>query len=132
MLHHQTTDEATDETPANERPPIQPQGAPLTVRHFSANDSVFLDDDYLIKGVAGAILWALLDDFIQRGRTGFTNKGLRVDSRIRLPGASDNLEARLVLLQRRLAERNAGIAIDKTGRGRFTLTVERPLTLVES
>jgi len=132
MLHHQTTDEATDETPANERPPIQPQGAPLTVRHFAANDSVFLDDDYLIKGVAGAILWALLDDFIQRGRTSFTNKGLRVDSRIRLPDTSDNLEARLVLLQRRLAERNAGIAIDKAGRGRFTLTVEHPLTLVES
>ncbi len=132
MLHHQTTDEATDETPVNECPPIQLQGTPLTVRRFAANDSVFLDDDYLIKGVAGAILWALLDDFTQRGRTSFTNKGLRVDSRIRLPGASDNLEARLVLLQRRLTERNAGIAIDKTGRGRFTLTVERPLTLVES
>jgi adenylate cyclase len=132
MLHHQMTDEAPDETPVNERPPVQLQGTPLTVRHFAANDSIFLDDDYLIKGVAGAILWALLDDFTQRGRTSFTNKGLRVDSRIRLPGASDNLEARLVLLQRRLAERNAGIAIDKTGRGRFTLTVERPLTLAES
>lgn len=132
MLHHQMTDEAPDETPVNERPPVQLQGTPLTVRHFAANDSIFLDDDYLIKGVAGAILWALLDDFTQRGRTSFTNKGLRVDSRIRLPGTSDNLEARLVLLQRRLAERNAGIAIDKTGRGRFTLTVERPLTLAES
>lgn len=132
MLHHQMTDEAPDEAPVNERPPVQLQGTPLTVRHFAANDSIFLDDDYLIKGVAGAILWALLDDFTQRGRTSFTNKGLRVDSRIRLPGASDNLEARLVLLQRRLAERNAGIAIDKTGRGRFTLTVERPLTLVEN
>ena len=102
------------------------------LRHFAANDSIFLDDDYLIKGVAGAILWALLDDFTQRGRTSFTNKGLRVDSRVRLPGVCDNLEARLVLLQRRLSERNAGIAIDKTGRGRFTLTVERPLVLVES
>jgi len=132
MLHHQITDETPDETPVNERPPVQLQGTPLTVRHFATNDSIFLDDDYLIKGVAGAILWALLDDFTQRGRTSFTNKGLRVDSRIRLPDASDNLEARLVLLQRRLAERNAGIAIDKTGRGRFTLTVERPLTLAES
>lgn len=132
MQHHQMTDEASDDMPVTERPPAPPQGALLTVRHFAANDSVFLDDDYLIKGVAGAILWALLNDFTRRGRTGFTNKGLRVDSRIRLPGASDNLEARLVLLQRRLAERNVGIAIGKTGRGRFALTVERPLTLVES
>ncbi len=132
MLHHQISDETPDETPVNERPPVQFQGTPLTVRPLATNASIFLDDDYLIKGVAGAILWALLDDFTQRGRTSFTNKGLRVDSRIRLPDASDNLEARLVLLQRRLAERNAGIAIDKTGRGRFTLTVERPLTLAES
>ena len=57
---------------------------------------------------------------------------ITVDSRIRLPGTSDNLEARLVLLQRRLAERNAGIAIGKTGRGRFSLVVERPLSLLES
>ena len=55
-----------------------------------------------------------------------------VDPRIRLPGVSDNLEARLVLLQRRLEERDAGIRLSKAGRGRFTLTVERPLQLIES
>jgi hypothetical protein len=26
------------------------------IRHFAANDSVFVDDEYLIKGVAGAKL----------------------------------------------------------------------------
>ena len=31
--------------------------APLVVKHFAANDSIFLGDSYLIKGVAGAILW---------------------------------------------------------------------------
>jgi adenylate cyclase len=132
MQQHQMTDDAAEEAPVTEHPPAPPQGVPLTVRHFAANNSIFLDDDYLIKGVAGAILWALLEDFTQRGRTSFTNKGLRVDSRVRLPDISDNLEARLVLLQRRLAERHAGIAIGKTGRGRFTLTVERPLTLIDS
>jgi adenylate cyclase len=100
------------------------------VRHFAANDSVFLDDDYLIKGVAGAILWTLLSDFVERRRTSFTNKGLRVDPRIRLPGVSDNLEARLVLLQRRLEERAAGIHLAKAGRGRFSLAVDRPLQLI--
>jgi adenylate cyclase len=72
----------------------------------------------------------LLTDFVERGRTVFTNKGLRVDPRIRLPGISDNLEARLVLLQRRLEERAAGIHLTKTGRGRFSLAVTRPLELV--
>ena len=67
---------------------------------------------------------------MERRRTVFTNKGLRVDPRIRLPGVSDNLEARLVLLQRRLEERGAGIHLNKTGRGRFSLAMERPLELV--
>lgn len=132
MLHHQQADDSGEEGELVSEMPHQIGGPSLSVRHFAANDSVFLDDDYLIKGVAGAILWVLLSDFVKRGRTSFTNKGLRVDSRIRLPGVSDNLEARLVLLQRRLAERHAGIALSKTGRGRFLLTVDRPLALVES
>ena len=103
----------------------------MNIRQQSATDSVFLDDEYLIKGEAGAILWALLSDFVERGRTGFTNKGLRVDSRIPLPDVSDNLEARLVLLQCRLDERAVGIHLSKTGRGRFALCVERPLRLIE-
>lgn len=133
--HHQDGNDATDETPAPATPPATPavtgdDGPPMVVRHFAANDSVFLDDDYLIKGVAGAVLWALLSDFAARGRTSFTNKGLRLDPRIRLPGVSDNLEARLVLLQRRLDERATGIHLTRTGRGRFSLTVARPMQLV--
>jgi len=131
ISHHQHAEDLAEEPPAAEGKLAPVAGPPLLVRHFAANDSVFLDDDYLIKGVAGAILWALLTDFVERGRTSFTNKGLRVDPRIRLPGVSDNLEARLVLLQRRLAERDAGIHLEKTSRGRFTLTVDRPLQLAE-
>jgi adenylate cyclase len=130
MHHHQQAEEQDDDAPAADSPAVQVAGPPLQVRHFTATDSVFLDDDYLIKGVAGAILWTLLSDFVERRRTSFTNKGLRVDPRIRLPGVSDNLEARLVLLQRRLEERAAGIRLAKTGRGRFSLAVDRPLQLI--
>jgi hypothetical protein len=105
------------------------KGPPLLVRHFEENDSIFLGDDYLIKGVAGAILWTLASDFVNAGRTRFTNRELRLDPRIRLPDLSDNLEARLILLQKRLVERDACIRIEKTGRGQFTLAVSRPLQL---
>ncbi|MCM5571144.1 GAF domain-containing protein [Burkholderiaceae bacterium FT117] len=109
--------------------PAAATGEPVTVRHYPADHSVFLDGDYLIKGVAGAILWALVSEHTVTGRTAFSNRELRLDPRIPLPEIGDNLEARLVLLQRRLVERKACVRIEKSGRGRFCLRVERPLVL---
>lgn len=106
-------------------------GAPMVVRHYAADDSVFIDDDYLIKGVAGAIFCKLLRDYTEGQRTEFTNRELRLDPSIGLPDLSDNLEARLILLERRLAERCTFLRIDKTGRGRFRFNVGRPFRLVE-
>ena len=108
------------------------RGAPISVRHFGADHSVFVDNEYLIKGVAGAIVWKLLREHAARGRAEFTNRELRLDSTLRLPDITDNLEARLILLQRRLVERCPFIAIEKTGRGRFRLKIARPLQLDEA
>lgn len=107
-------------------------GTAVTVRRYAADDSVFLDEDYLIKGVAGAILWKLLNDHVRSGRADFCNRELRLDPALRLPDVADNLEARLILLARRLAERCDFLAIEKTGRGRFRLRVGRPLKLVDT
>ena len=114
-------------------PPSLTDTAPpaISVRYFDADGSVFFDNDYLIKGVAGTILWTLLNDYTQLGRDEFTNRELRLDPRVRLPDVCDNLEARLVLLSRRLVERQAQVLIEKTGRGRFRLNVARPLLLEE-
>jgi adenylate cyclase len=105
-------------------------GTPSVVRHYSADDSVFIDDDYLIKGVAGAIFVKLLRDHSAKQRCEFSNKELRLDPALRLPDVTDNLEARLILLERRLAERRAPMRIEKTARGRFRLRLERPFTLL--
>lgn len=122
--HHEDTDARTAPLPTV-------QGAPVTIKHFAADHSVFLDNDYLIKGVAGAIFWKLVRDYVEAGRSEFTNRELRLDPALKLPDISDNLEARLILLQRRLAERCAFLAIEKTGRGRFRLNVGRPLQLAD-
>ncbi|HZW22044.1 GAF domain-containing protein [Noviherbaspirillum sp.] len=124
----QTAEPAEPAEAAPAAPPPQ-QGAPLVIRHFAENDSVFLGDDYLIKGVAGSVLWTLLRDYVDKGRTEFSNRELRLDARVRLPDVSDNLEARLILLGKRLTDRGAPIRIEKTGRGRFRLCVDRPLAL---
>jgi adenylate cyclase len=115
--------------PALQNGALAPAQEALLVRHFLENDSIFLGDDYLIKGVAGSIFAALVADFIDNAQVEFTNRALRLDTRIRLPDLSDNLEGRLLLLSRRLAEKGAGIHIEKTGRGRFRLCSERPLKL---
>jgi adenylate cyclase len=103
----------------------------LQMRHFLADDSIFLGDDYLIKGVAGAILAKLVREYQETRRTAFTNRELRLDAALKLPDYSDNLEARLVLLQRRLAERSPHLQIEKSSRGRFRLQIDRPVALEE-
>jgi adenylate cyclase len=119
------------EEPASAVSGAPPDGAPVLIRHFRADDSVFIGDDYLIKGVAGAIFRKLVGDYVASRRTDFTNRELRLDPAIRLPDLGDNLEARLILLERRLAERSPFLRIEKTGRGRFRLRVARPVKLVE-
>ena len=123
-----TADEAEDPAAKPVRPAAV-SGQPVVITHYAENDSVFLDKDYLIKGVAGAIFWALVRDYVNEQRTAFSNRELRLDRRIRLPDISDNLEARLILLERRLSEHKACVRIEKTGRGRFRLDVNRPLQL---
>jgi hypothetical protein len=108
-----------------------PPNAAVTVRHYPCDDSVFLDHDYLIKGVAGAILWRLVREYAKSGRTDFTTRELRLDRSLRLPEFAENLDARLVLLRKRLDERSACIRIEKCGRGRFRLLVGVRLVLEE-
>lgn len=112
------------------RPAAVATGKGIRVRHYPEDDSIFIDDDYLIKGVAGAIFSSLLGAYSSSRRQEFSNKELRLDPSLRLPDVTDNLEARLILLERRLVERNAPMRIEKTGRGRFRLRVDGPFELV--
>jgi hypothetical protein len=123
-----TADPATTRTPI-----VAPAGttaAPTTtVRFFPVDGSTFLDGDYLIKGVAGRLLWSLLTTYESEGRTDFTNREVRLDPSLELPEFRDNFESRLILLKRRLDERDAPIRIDKTGRGRFSIAIDTALRL---
>jgi class 3 adenylate cyclase/putative methionine-R-sulfoxide reductase with GAF domain len=103
----------------------------VEVRHYEEDDSVFLDNEYLIKGVAGGILWRLLRNYDEHGRVEFSNREIRLDQTLDLPDIKDNLEARLILLRKRLEERCDYLRIEKSARGRFRLRVEKPLALVQ-
>jgi hypothetical protein len=124
----QAPDEASD-APRSAPTAAPPQGPAVRVRHFASNSSVFVNDAYLIKGVAGAIIWKLLREHARSGRCEFSNRELRLDPALRLPDVADNLEARLLLLQRRLQESGTAIHIEKAGRGRFRLRLDAPVLL---
>ncbi len=119
--------------PANDTlaPPASSAGAaPLRIRHFARDHSVFVDDQYLIKGVAGAIVAKLVRDQIATGRDTFTTRELRLAAEeLRLPEVQDNLGVRLLMLERRLAERDFGLRIERRGRGRYRLVARGPLVI---
>ena len=71
----------------------------------------------------------MLRQYSLEGRTDFTNRETRLDPTLELPDFRDNFESRLVLLKRRLDERDAPVRIEKTGRGRFRLVVDGALRL---
>lgn len=101
------------------------------IKHYKADDSIFIDDAYLIKGIAGRILWKLLRSYTLNKRVDFTNKEIRLDASLQLPDFKDNLEARLILLRRRLKDRCGFVHLTPVGRGHFHLEVQRQLTLEE-
>lgn len=114
----------------------QPKSAPspastptARVRYYPVDGSTFIDGEYLIKGVAGRLLWSLLLQYDSEGRVEFTNREVRLDPSLELPEFRDNFESRLVLLKRRLDEREAPIRVEKTGRGRFRLGIDGALSL---
>lgn len=123
---------AADDSGEEKSVTAPPSGTPAVIRRYPADDSIFIDDDYLIKGVAGAIFWKLLRDYAGGRRSDFTNKELRSNANLRLPAQAENLEARLILLERRLTERCDFLRLEKTGRGRFRLAVRRPINLMEA
>jgi hypothetical protein len=106
-------------------------GGAATVTHYAADDTVMVDGDYVVRGVPGRLLWHMLVRHRDEGRTAFTNRELRLDEGLGLPAGNDNLEARLLVLRRRLEGGRRGITLERVGRGRLALGVARPLHLEE-
>ncbi|MGH9133790.1 MAG: GAF domain-containing protein [Ilumatobacteraceae bacterium] len=111
--------------------PIVAEGtAPAAVlRHYAVDGSTFIDDCYVIKGVAGRLLWKLVSEYGATGRTSFTNREAKLDPTLELPDYRDNFESRLILLKRRLDEHDSPVRVRSSGRGRFDLVVRAPLAL---
>lgn len=94
------------------------------VRYHAHDDSLFIDGAYIIKGVPGRLLFHFLTIGAATGRRDFTNREIRLDPTLRLPELKDNLETRLILLRRRLEEREAPARLTRPARGRIRLELD--------
>lgn len=122
--------EAAAAEPRQATPQPQPAaGREIRVTHHRFDDSVFVDGVYIVKGVAGTLLRLMLDWHLSEGRSEFTNREMRLAAGARMPEIKDNLETRLLLLRRRLEEKQAAIRIVRVSRGRVRLETEGPLIL---
>ena len=120
---------------AAEPPPVAPsncitlEGPGVTVAHHIYDDSIFVDDIYIVKGIAGALLRQMIEWHLESGRREFSNRELRLALAARMPDIKDNLETRLLLLRRRLDEKRAGLRIVRSGRGRLRIEATGQLLL---
>lgn len=135
MVDRSSVEQADGPVPPRAAVPEPERGDPVIagsgthVRFFQSDGSVFIDGDYLIRGVAGRVLWSMARRHEQTGQTEFTTKELRLDKSLELPGHRDNLDTRIILLKRRLEERDAPIRLARVGRGRVALHLTGALRL---
>jgi hypothetical protein len=101
-----------------------------SITFHDPDGTVLIDGDYIIRGVAKRILFAMLSEYQRSGRTRFSNRELRLNRDIGLPPGNDNLDARLVTLRRRLAERGDPVQLQQAGRGQLELIVAAAVRVV--
>lgn len=96
----------------------------MKVVQHAFDDSAFIGDSYVIKEQASRLLLLILELHLKEGRVDFTNRELRWHDATRLPDFKDNLVTRLLVLRRRLDEKQVPLRLARVGRGQLRLDLQ--------
>lgn len=130
-LAEQERDRPDAAEPAPPGPPTPAASAGVfQLRFYPRDGALFLGDDYLIRGVPGRLLKHLVEEYLKSGKREFLNREIRREASLMLPDIKDNLETRLILLRRRLAEKGGPLRLTSMERGRLRLQVDGQPELV--
>lgn len=92
--------------------------------YYSDDESLMLNGAYFTKGIPAKIMKSLLNSFATEGKQEFEYRDLKRDFEISLGQKNSNFEVRFYRLVDRLQAESQGVRLEKTGRGRFRLSVD--------
>ena len=118
--------------PSTDRAGVRPN-QPVRIRFHPRDGSIFIEQDYVIRGVPGRLLRHFVEEYVHHGRRDFLNREIRRVRSLQLPDVKDNLETRLILLRRRLEEKGGPVRLLRHDRGRLRLEIdgEAELEIIE-
>ncbi len=96
------------------------------ITYYAEDDSIVVGGDFVISGMAGAMLWRLLSGYVEANDT-----QAKAGTFVELPTLPANTELLLVLLSRRLSDCLDFIRLKPIAAGSFILEVDREITLLE-
>ncbi|MEO6097380.1 MAG: hypothetical protein ABIW76_17680 [Fibrobacteria bacterium] len=94
-----------------------------------SDESITLNGAYFTRGIPARILTALLQSWLETGKTEFEYSEFKRRFEISLGQKNSNFEVRFYRLIDKLRQECKAITIEKTGRGKFRLVVDGVLEL---
>lgn len=114
----------TDALMSKHRDLLASFAGPSAFVYHTSDESLTLNGSYFTKGIPAKIMKSLMESYTSIGKQDFEYREFKRDFEISMGQKNANFEVRFYRLVDKLKADSQGVRIEKTGRGRFRLTVD--------